>query len=104
MGLRVAGEGESEGRPVIGRIGVEPQATFTHAKAGRLPSGDGAREKRANLFNRQSRCRRVAMTLLVRPVRAKRAIAAQAGKGHWRSNVQEQLRQRICSACCITAL
>ena len=36
MMLRVKDRGESERRPVIGRIGA---ATLPHAKAGRLPRG-----------------------------------------------------------------
>ena len=56
MGLRVKDEGGSEGRPVMGRIGV---ATSPHAKAGRLPSGVGGREPSANRRREQSRyCRR----------------------------------------------
>ena len=33
MGLRVEEEGASEGRPVMGRIGVEPQATSSHGES-----------------------------------------------------------------------
>src|SRR3954454_9408062 len=45
MGLRVKEEGASEGRSVMGRIGV---ATGPHPKGGRLPSGVGGREPSAN--------------------------------------------------------
>ena len=55
MGLRVEEEGESEGRPVMGRIGVAQRATSPHAKAGRLPSGLSSRESLANRLRRQSR-------------------------------------------------
>ena len=34
MGLRVAGEGGSEGRPVIGRIGVEPLGDIIPRESG----------------------------------------------------------------------
>src|SRR5215471_14253964 len=43
MGLRVKDRGASEGRPVIGRIGVIP-----YPKGGRLPRGVGGREPSAN--------------------------------------------------------
>jgi hypothetical protein len=57
-GLRVEDSGESESRPVMGRIGVAPQtATSPHAKAGRLPSGVGGREPTAN--RRRLSCRTV---------------------------------------------
>jgi len=62
MGLRVWDEGASECRPVIGRIGV---ATSPRPKGCRLPSGVVGREPSANRRSEQSRCRRVATTLLV---------------------------------------
>ena len=52
MGRRVKDEGGSEGRPVMGRIGV---ATSPRAKASRLPSGVGGREPTANRRGGQSR-------------------------------------------------
>ena len=52
MEVRVEEEGESEGRPVMGRI---LGATFPDAKAGRLPSGFLLRESLANRHRRQSR-------------------------------------------------
>jgi hypothetical protein len=55
MGRRVEDEGGSEGRSVIGRIGVEPPARSPHAKAGRLPSGVSARDRPNNWLGRQSR-------------------------------------------------
>src|SRR5262249_52125844 len=55
MGLRVKDGGGSECRPVRGRIGVEPEATSLHAKAGRLPPGVGGREPSANRRSKQSR-------------------------------------------------
>jgi hypothetical protein len=45
MGLRVKEEGGSEGRLVIGRIGI---ATLSHPQGGRLPSGVDARDRTAN--------------------------------------------------------
>src|SRR5262245_34781984 len=45
MGLRVEEEGGSEGRPVLGWIGV---ATSPPGKPCRLPSGVGGREQSAN--------------------------------------------------------
>ncbi len=48
--------GESEGRPVMGRIGVEPRLAISlHAKAGRLPHGLLSQESEANRLRRQSR-------------------------------------------------
>ena len=46
--LRVEEEGESEGRSVTERIGVEASPTLSHAKAGRLPSGLYSRESLRN--------------------------------------------------------
>ena len=43
-GRRVGENGASEGRSVIDRIGIELPATSSHAQAGRLPFGLGARE------------------------------------------------------------
>ena len=43
-GRRVWENGASEGRSVIDRIGIELPATSSHAQAGRLPFGLGARE------------------------------------------------------------
>src|SRR5215831_2188800 len=45
MGPRVKDRGASEGRPVVGRIGV---ATLPHPKGGRLPRGVGGRGASAN--------------------------------------------------------
>jgi len=53
-GLRVQDGGASEGRPVMGRIGV---ATSPPAQAGRLPPGVGGREASAN--RRRLGCRHV---------------------------------------------
>src|SRR3954467_15943780 len=55
MGLRVKDEGGSEGRPVMGRTGVEPVARSLPAKAGRLPSGVDGRDPSANRPGGQSR-------------------------------------------------
>src|SRR5437764_7707272 len=55
MGLRVKDEGGSERRPVMGRTGVEPEATSLHVKAGRLPSGADGRDPSADRRRGQSR-------------------------------------------------
>src|SRR5262245_53340463 len=52
MGLRVRDRGGSEGRSVMGRIGV---ATSPHPKGGRLPRGVGGREPSANRRRGHSR-------------------------------------------------
>jgi len=46
MEARVKEGGESEGRPVMGRIGIEPMASSSRAKASRLPPGLSLRKSR----------------------------------------------------------
>src|SRR5438874_11262174 len=82
MGLRVQEEGASEGRPVMGRIGV---ATSPHAKGGRLPSGVGGREPSAN--RRRLGCRTVG-AVVTTVAGAPAASADHLGSRHCRSNAQ----------------
>jgi hypothetical protein len=82
MGLRVKDRGESEGRSVIGRIGV---AILLHPKGGRLPRGVGGREPSAN--RRRLGCRNVggAVTALAG---APAATESPFGSRPCRSNAQ----------------
>ncbi len=54
MEQRVKDAGESEGRAVTARIGVQD---LPHAKAGRLPAGVSLRDNTANRLRRESRWR-----------------------------------------------
>jgi len=98
MGLRVAGRGESERRPVIGRIGV---ATSSHAKAGRLPRGEDARERSAN--------RRQAASQISRPGRNGRSWCGchhriTSGAGSELVSCRSSARPMRATACCQSAL
>ena len=87
---RVKDRGASERRPVMGRIGV---ATLPHAKAGRLPRGVGVRERSINHFQEVSRpVGGSQRPQPVRPPRAQRASAAQAGWWHRLGIAQADLK------------
>ena len=92
MGLRVKEEGASEGRPVMGRIGV---ATLPPAKAGRLPSGVGGREPSAN--RRRLGCRTVG-AVVTTVAGAPAATADHLVSRHCRSNAQVDPKSKEATA------
>src|SRR5260221_4773809 len=89
-GLGVRDRGRSEGRPVMGRIGVAPRrATSPRAKASRCPRGVSTREELAKRPRRQSRWREYEQlaapgglgALLVRPPTGRAAGTRSTGRG-----------------------